>query len=430
MACEEERERGSSRQSSSRPPQTLSTGRRRGRPGGGRLFGLQTLAAPSAILAQRRAAMSREVAQIEDAWTDSLYEQKAAVKISGGRSMIGVPLMREGEPIGVIGLARTRVDPFAQREIDLVTTFADQAVIAIENTRLLNELRQRTDDLSESLQQQTATADVLKVISRSTFDLQSVLNTLIESASRLCKAEMAAITNQDGDTLRLAASYWDSPELSDYMAQHPIPPGRGSIAGRVLLEGHTVHVPDVMADPEYEYKEGATAGGVGTMLGVPLLRESSPIGVLVLLRRARSPFTEKEIELAESFADQAVIAIENVRLFEAEQQRTRELTESLDQQTATSEVLQVISSSPGELQPVFATMLENAVQVCKATFGNIFRWDGEWGYLVATRNTPPAFAEYRQRSPHYYPDPKTGVGRMSRRKRRFRSLMLRRSRLT
>ena len=169
-----------------------------------------------------RAAMSREVVQIEDAWTDPLYEQKAAVKISGGRSMIGVPLMREGEPIGVMGLARTRVDPFAQREIDLVTTFADQAVIAIENARLFEAEQQRTRELTESLQQQTATADVLKVISRSTFDLQAVLDTLVQSAARLCEADTVVIGRPKGETFYYEASYGYSREYAEFLASHPL----------------------------------------------------------------------------------------------------------------------------------------------------------------------------------------------------------------
>jgi GAF domain len=189
------------------------------------------------------------------------------------------------------------------------------------------------------------------------------------------------------------------PPYEEYFKTQTFAPGRGGVVGRVLLEGKSVQIPDILADPEYKFREIARLGDFRTILGVPLLRERISIGLLVLQRAAVRPFTEKQIELVETFADQAVIAIENVRLFEAEQQRTRELTESLEQQTATSEVLQVISSSPGDLQPVFETMLENAVRMCDARFGNIYRWDGDALHLVATHNTPPAFGEARRRSP-------------------------------
>jgi two-component system NtrC family sensor kinase len=282
--------------------------------------------------------------------------------------------------------------------------FQQQRATADENARLLNELR-------ESLQQQTATADVLKVISRSTFDLQSVLNTLVESAVKLCEADKGAMARQSGSTYHQVASHGYPAELDEYMKTHPIAIGRGTLVGRTVLEGKPVQIEDVLADPEYTFKDAARIGNYRTALGVPLLREGVPIGVFYLARSNARPFTEKQIELATTFADQAVIAIENTRLFEAEQQRTRELTESLEQQTASSEVLQVISSSPGDLQPVFETMLQNAVRICDAKFGNIFRWDGDALHLVATHNIPPAFAELRRRSP-FRPGPENHIGRM------------------
>jgi two-component system, NtrC family, sensor kinase len=216
------------------------------------------------------------------------------------------------------------------------------------------------------LRQQTATADVLKVISRSTFDLQTVLNTLVESAARLCEADMAATHRLKGSLYEHAASYGLSPELHDLAKSIRFEPGRGTVAGRTALERKVVHIPDVLADPEYTLTSVVERIGAHTMLGVPLMREGIPIGVFVLMRRTMQPFTDKQIELAETFADQAVIAIENVRLFEAEQQRSRELSESLEQQTATSEVLRVISSSPGDLEPVFQAMLANATRICGA----------------------------------------------------------------
>ena len=222
-----------------------------------------------------------------------------------------------------------------------------------------------TRELNEALERQTATADVLQVISRSTFDLAKVLNTLVESAARLCEADKGQIlrpTGKDGSYYS-AASYRHTPEYEEHLQTQTFAPGRGGVVGRVLLEGKSVQIPDVLADPEYTFREIARLGDFRTILGVPLFREGIPIGLFVLHHATVRPFTEKQIKLVETFADQAVIAIENVRLFEAEQQRTRELTEALEQQTATSEVLQVISSSPGDLQPVFAAMLAKAVRI-------------------------------------------------------------------
>ena len=268
-----------------------------------------------------RAAMTRRVAQIDDAWADPLYDRKDDARIAGIRSMIGVPLMREGEPIGVIALARCRVEPFNEREIELVATFADQAVIAIENTRLLNELRQ-------SLQQQTATADVLKIISRSTFDLQTVLDALVKSAAQLCEAEIAVMNRLHDAIYQVAASSGLSSEQLVSIANVPIEAGRDTISGRVALERRVVHVSDVKVDPDFTMKEWYEKAGSRTVLGVPLLREGVPIGVMVLMRRVVRPFTEAQILLATTFADQAVIAIENVRLFDEIQDKSRQLEEA------------------------------------------------------------------------------------------------------
>src|SRR5262249_43481041 len=311
------------------------------------------------------------------------------IELGGARSAVFAPMLKDTELIGVLTIYRQQVGRFSDRQIALVTSFANQAVIAVENVRLLNELR-------ESLQQQTATADVLKVISRSTFDLKAVLNTLVESAAGLGEADTASIARQKGANYHLVATHGFPSGFKEYVETQPIELSRGSLTGRVLLEGKPVHILDVLADPEYAFIEVQKKGGFRTMLGVPLLREGTPIGVLIVNRTVVRPFTDKQIELVETFADQAVIAIENVRLFDEVQERTRELSESLEQQTASSEVLQVISSSPGELEPVFQVMLANATRLCGAKFGTLYLRDGDAFRAVAFHNAPPAFVEERK----------------------------------
>ena len=328
----------------------------------------------------------------------------AAVDLGSVRTQVSVPLLKENEFIGAITLWRDEVRPFDDKQITLVQNFAAQAVIAIENARLLNELR-------ESLQQQTATADVLKVISRSTFDLQIVLNTLVESAAQLCAADMAAITRQQGSSYRHVASYGLSPR-DDLAARNvPIELDRRTVTGRTVLAGNVVHVLDADADSEFDFAEPLKRIGFRTSLGVPLLREGQPIGVIVLMRKSVNPFTDNQIALVKTFADQAVIAIENVRLFEAEQKRTHELSESLQQQTATSELLGVISRSSGDLGPVFQSVLANAVQICGAKFGGLFLCEGDAVRVAAFHNAPNALAEQWRREPLFRPGPGLALSR-------------------
>jgi signal transduction histidine kinase len=261
--------------------------------------------------------------------------------------MLGVPLLREGSPIGVIAMTRSRVSPFTEKQIELLRTFADQAVIAIENVRLFEAEQERTRELSDSLQQQTATADVLKVISRSTFDLRSVLQTLVESAARFCAADKATVVREKDGLFYAAEAYGYSREFLEYIRNTPVKAERGSASGRALVEGRAVHIGDVRADPEYTLVEAQRLGDYRTALCVPILecacqratdflrhtatpmlREGVPIGVLTLTRSEVQPFTDKQIEVVTTFADQAAIAIENVRLFDEIQDKSRQLEEA------------------------------------------------------------------------------------------------------
>ncbi len=303
-----------------------------------------------------RTALEQKTVNMPDCLADPEYEALEYQQAGRYRTNLGIPLQQGGAMVGVIALMRARVKPFTERQIELVTTFADQAVIAIENARLFDEVTARTDDLRELLQQQTATADVLKVISRSTFDLQTVLDTLTESAARLCNADMATVSRQGENGFYHATNYNFPADWIEYSKSFRVQPDRGSVVGRAILAGGPVQIADVLADPEYAYAEQQKRGGFRAMLATPLLRGGQPIGVFLLGRKTPEPFDDKQMALLSTFADQAVIAIENVRLFDEVQARTEDLRESLQQQTATADVLKVISRSTFDLQTVLDTL--------------------------------------------------------------------------
>jgi len=370
--------------------------------------------APLARLIETKEPVHVADLRSEPAYKASSFAPLVTLIDSGGaRTLLLVPMLKENTLVGAISIYRREVRPFSDRQIELVQNFANQAVIAIENTRLLNELRQRTTDLTqrsadltESLEQQTATSEILGVISSSPTNVQPVLGAIVRTAVTLCESHDAVILLRDGDHLRIAAHY--GPMTIDFERALI---GRDWVSGRVVMDRVPVHVHDLTAEGgEFPLgREIALRLNQRTVLGLPLSREGQAIGCLFLRRTEVRPFSEKQIALLQTFADQAVIAIENARLFAAEQQRTSELTESLEQQTATSEVLQVISSSPGDLQP--EAMLEKAVRICDANFGNIFRWHDHALHLIAPHNIPPAFAEFRKSAPGR-PDAENPIGRM------------------
>ena len=344
--------------------------------------------------------------------TPGLGSTAGIATLAGARTVVAVPMLKEDEMVGAIVIYRQEVRPFTDKQIELVTNFAAQAVIAIENTRLLNELRQRTDDLSESLEQQTATSSVLRVISTSPGKLEPVFEALLANAVRVIGSTFGTMYLRQGDLFRVGAVHGAPPAYVETLKSEPLfRPGAETVLGRVARTKQVMHVPNLLVDEAYRKRgprvvAAVEQGGVQALLSVPMLKDNELVGTITIYRAQTGSFTDKQIELIQNFAAQAVIAIENTRLL-------NELRESLQQQTATAEVLGVISSSPGELQPVFDAMLANAVRLCAASFGNLYLRDGEFFRLVAFHNTPPAFVAQRRGRP-YRPSPIGPPGRMLR----------------
>jgi GAF domain-containing protein len=332
-----------------------------------------------------RAVLDRRIVHVHDLATEIENEfpgDSEIVQRLGVRTNLAVPLMREDTAVGVIIIQRTEVKPFTDKQITLLKTFADQAVIAIENVRLFKELEDRNRQITEALEQQTATSEILRVIASSPNDLQPVFDAIVGSAVRLCEATFAGLHRFDGDVLTFDAHHGMSePEVQSSHSRFPRPPGRDIAVGRAILDRRITHIHDIRGDPEYHVAVGQTS--FQTVLAVPMLREGKAIGVLALWRREVQPFSDKQIALVETFADQAVIAIENVRLFQ-------QLKESLEQQTATSEILGVIASSPTDIQPVLDVVTQNAARLCEARDAEIFRVDENLLRPVAVYGTMPA----------------------------------------
>ena len=358
--------------------------------------GVATAAAVMArTLRPTRAVTERRPVQIVDMMADRAYAERdpirvQAVELLGARTALFVPMLKDGTPIGVLVIWRREVRAFSESQIQLLSTFADQAVIALENVRLFTELEARNRELTEALEQQTATSEVLQVISRSTFDLQPVLDTLIENATRLSGARLGVIYAARWRLLsrgRLPQCDTGTHRLPQDSPSHA--PGRHTITARAALERRTIHVADLQADPEYELRPARRQSDQDRRLACRCSGVTTILGVIILYKLEVQPFTDKQIELVKTFADQAVIAIENVRLFQELEARNRDLTEALEQQTATAEILRVISSSPTDLQPVMDVVAESAARFCGATDASIWRLEGESLRLVAVHGTQP-----------------------------------------
>jgi len=354
---------------------------------------------PGPASATTRAILTRRPVIIPDVFEDREFELTEMVRVADFRSVMSIPMLREGFPIGAITVTRAGAGPFSDTQVALLQTFADQAVIAIENARLFTELQEKNHALTEAhaqvteaLEQQTATAEILRVISQSQTDVQPVFDTIVESAARLCHAVMASMLLTDDRTLYLPANYGSSPgALAAVRALFPRPLDTESVSGAAILTRSVVHVPDVLEPSVVEFtRQAGRVLGYRSLVTVPMLREDRVVGAINVCRREPGRFSDAEVELLQTFADQAVIAIENVRLFTELEARNRELTEALEQQTATAEILRVISRSQTDVQPVFDTIVRSAVQLCDGLFSALFQFDGQLLHLVAHHNYTPA----------------------------------------
>src|SRR5262245_1842484 len=348
------------------------------------------------------AVIERQAIQIADLSAEkSEYPAgSAAARRLGFRTTLALPLICAGNAIGVIAIRRTEVRPFTDRQIELLKTFADQAVIAIENTRLFEAAQVRTTELAELLEQQTATSEVLNVISRSPADVQPVFDAIAKSAAQLCDAQSSNVFRFDGELVDFAASYGTSKEVQDEIRRRcPVKPSRGFAAARAILSNAVEEIPDIYADPDYAQGDIARAGTLRSAVAVPMRKDGHPVGAIAVVRSYPGHFPERQIELLKIFADQAVIAIENTRLFEAEQASKRELRESLEYQTAISEVLAVISRSPSDLKPVLEAIVETAVRLCQADKANIRRKEGDVYHAVASIGFTQAQRDFIEQTP-------------------------------
>jgi two-component system, NtrC family, sensor kinase len=371
--------------------------------------------APSRVSVVGRSILGRVTVQVADIARDPEYMLPTATTV-GFRTALAVPMLHDDVPIGAIVVARDRVAPFSAKHIALLQIFADQAVIAIENVRLFDEVQARTRELSESLEQQTATAEVLSVISSSPGELLPVFHAMLENAVGICDAKFGNMYLRDGEVFRLAAAHNTPSVLVEERKRAPL--RSAGLFGRMVETKQVVHVVDLAADQTYlDGEVGAVTGvelaGIRSLMFVPMLKDDDLIGAIVIYRQEVRPFADKQIELVKNFAAQAVIAIENTRLLNELRQRTDDLSEALEQQTATSEVLRVISSSPSELAPVFHAMLANATRLCEANFGTLNLHDNGSFPVAATHNVPDAYAEYRRRHPLFNVDPRHSLARVA-----------------